>query len=93
VLDSEPTVDLSAWDHVAECSLSVPTGRIVIAGCTDFFPDAARIEIDAGDYRARVSCAGLESVSDDGLDGKDHYRVQLWKDSTIEPRVLKPRVS
>ena len=78
VHETEPEADLQAWDHIAECDLEVKTGRIVVAGCTDYFPDAARIAVRPGLYRARASYGGLGSVSEDGLEGDDHYRVQLW---------------
>src|SRR5271157_5437345 len=42
--DDLPNDDLNVWDHVNECSIEVPSGRIVVAGCTDYFPDAARVE-------------------------------------------------
>lgn len=93
MLDAEPDSDLASWDHVTECSLEVPTGLIVIAGCTDYFPDAARIEGEPGTYRARISYGSLDTLSDDGLDGNDHYRIQLWRATAIEPRVLKQRVA
>jgi len=35
VIDRQPDSDLSAWDHVNECTLELPSGRVVIAGCTD----------------------------------------------------------
>lgn len=91
VLDAEPDSDLESWDHVTECSLEAPTGRIVIAGCTDYFPDAARIEVKPGTHRLRISYGSLQSLSEDGLDGDDRYRVQLWQAPEIEPRVLKRR--
>jgi len=93
VLDVEPDSDLDSWDHVTECSLEVATGRIVIAGCTDYFPDAARIEVEPGTYHARISYGSLDTLSEDGLDGNDHYRVQLWQATAIGPRVLKQRVA
>src|SRR5262245_5370575 len=43
ILPSEPPKDLENWDHVTECSLAIPSGKIVVAGCTDYFPDAPRI--------------------------------------------------
>src|SRR5262245_10593636 len=43
VLPSTPADDLEAWEHVTECSIKVTSGRIVVAGCTDYFPDALRI--------------------------------------------------
>jgi hypothetical protein len=77
VLETEPAQDLDLWDHVVECSLDVPTGRIVIAGCTDYFPDAARINVAPGVYSARISYGSLDTLSEDELRGHDHYRVQL----------------
>lgn len=91
--DAEPESDLEAWDQVTECAIDVPTGRIVIAGCTDYFPDAARIALPPGIYRARVSCGGLDTITPDGLDGEDCYRVQLWPAPPIEPTVIKMRPS
>lgn len=36
---------LDAWDQVNECTIQIESGRIVVAGCTDYFPDAARREL------------------------------------------------
>ena len=91
ILESEPGCDLEAWDHVTECSLDVPTGRLVIAGCTDYLPEAARMKVKPGSYRVRVSYGALSSLSEDGLGGDDRYRVQLWPGSNTEPHVLKQR--
>ena len=88
-LDAAPPNDLAAFDHVAEGSLSLSTGTLVVAGCTDYLPDAARFPLGPGTYRLRLSCAGLGTLSADGLEGEDHYLVQLWPDSPIEARVLK----
>jgi hypothetical protein len=89
--DGEPGDDSSRWDHVTEASLVVVSERVVVAGCTDYFPDAARIEVTPGSYRARVSYGALNKLSADGLSGEDHYRVQLWLAPTTEVRVRKQR--
>jgi len=86
---SEPSDDVGRWEHITECSIDVPTGRLVIAGCTDYFAEASRIEVEPGCYRARVYYGSLASLSDDGLDGDDHYRIVLWRGEPIPPRVLK----
>jgi hypothetical protein len=92
IASSAPDDDSSAWDHIAECSIHVPTGRLVIAGCTDYFADAARIDVEPGWYRARVYYGGLDTLSDDGLDGDDRYRIALWPAAAAsEPRVVKRR--
>jgi hypothetical protein len=83
--------DFSVWDQVNECSIDVPSGRLVIAGCTDYFPEAARIELPSGTYRARIYYENLNSLTNNGLDGEDHYRIVLWSESTAPVRVLKQR--
>ena len=78
VLAAPPVDDLSAWDRVNECTVSINSGKAVIAGCTDYFPDAARIAIAPGVYCARIYYGDLPSVSADGLEGHDHYKIALW---------------
>jgi hypothetical protein len=91
VHDTEPEPDLEPWDHVTECSLEIPTGRVVIMGCTEAFPEAARIEVPPAVYRARISYGALDTVSENRREGDDRYLVQLWRAPAIEPRVLKQR--
>jgi hypothetical protein len=89
--DQEPYDDSSEWDHAVEASLDVISGRLVIAGCTDYFPDAIRIEVAPSCYRARVSYGALDTLSENGLSGDDHYRVQLWPGLPTAVSVLKQR--
>ncbi|MHC2437519.1 hypothetical protein [Bradyrhizobium sp. USDA 4451] len=91
LLEQEPDDDSANWDHVVEASLDVASGRVVIAGCTDYFPDAVRIETPPGSYRVRVSYGALDTLSENGLEGDDHYRLQLWPAAPIAVRVLKQR--
>ena len=90
-LDSEPALHLGNFDHVVEGSLHIKSGPLVVAGCTDYFPDALRFELVPGTYRVRLCASGLSSLSEDGLNGQDHYLVQLWQAPHIEPTVLKQR--
>jgi hypothetical protein len=89
VHDSEPAYDASQWDHIVECGIDVPSGKIVIAGCTDYFPDAARIHISPGSYRGRVHYGNLDSLSEDGLDGEDRYKIALWQSGDQSIHVIK----
>ncbi len=82
IMDGKPDDDMNSWDQVTECSIEVTSGRLVVAGCTDYFPDAARIDLPSGSYRARIYSGNLDSLSDDGLNGDDHYRVVLWSAPT-----------
>jgi hypothetical protein len=89
VRNGAPDEQLDGWDQVNECSIQVDSGRIVVAGCTDFFPNAARIVVRPGSYRVRVYYGKLNSLSPDGLEGEDHYRMVLWQRRFGPPFVLK----
>ncbi|WP_174721489.1 hypothetical protein [Capsulimonas corticalis] len=91
VLDAAPADDYDQWDQVNECSLDIPSGSLVIAGCTDYFPDAARIPVVPGSYRARLFYGGLETLNDDGLEGGDHYEIALWPAPPLKASILKSR--
>lgn len=88
---SAPSADLDMWDHVNECSIDVPSGRLVVAGCTDYFPNAARVEVRPATYRARIYYGCLDSLSEDGLEGDDQYKIVLWPAPVEDLRVLKQR--
>ena len=72
-----PDLSPSEWDRVNRTSLVCDTGRIVVAGCTDYFPDAKRLEVHPGVYDVAVGYKGLMSLSEDGLEGDDSYHVFL----------------
>ena len=91
VLEGEPALDADKFDQVVDCSIVVDSGAIVVAGCTDYFPDAARIKIPSGPYRIRASFEALESVSADGLEGNDQYHLQLWPAPMGTIEILKRR--
>ena len=91
VLEREPSFDAEQFNHVVECSIAVESGSIVAAGCTDYFPDAVRIKIASGSYRARVSFEGLDSLSADGLEGNDQYHLELWPAPIGPVNILKQR--
>lgn len=91
IQEEEPTETFDNWDHVVECTLNIPTGKMIIAGCTDYFPDAARIKVQAGCYRARIFYGGLDTLRGNGLDGDDHYKIVLWPAQASDVRILKQR--
>ena len=90
---SEPVVtERSSIGQVNECDLEITSGKAVIAGCTDYFPDAKRVELGNGIYRARIYYGNLDQISADGLDGEDYYEVHLWLTNEKKAtRVLKSR--
>jgi hypothetical protein len=87
--DTEPKCILDEWDRVAECGMRIESRTIVIAGCTEYFPAAARIDIEPGDYCVRVCSARLDSLSENGLEGEDSYSLFLWKGARETVTVAK----
>jgi len=78
--------------QINECDIQVNSGKIAIAGCTDYFPEAKRIELKNGIYRARIYYGNLDKISEDGLDGDDFYEIHLWlTDKKQELKTIKDR--
>lgn len=86
--EAEPVIDLADADHVVEAGLH-SSGTLVIAGCTDYRPGAARISVPSGDLMARIVFTGLGTLTEDGLDGQDRYAVHLWPGRAEGVQVLK----
>jgi len=87
VHESEPPFEADKWDHIAESSLDLPSGRLQVHECCGKAVMSCRVR--PGTYRVRVFYGELGSLSEDGLDGNDHYRVVLWPAPHAELRVLK----
>jgi len=84
ILPEAPIGGIDSFDQVNECSIEIAQGPLVVAGCTDYFPDAVRVAIVPGIYRVRVSYV---------LSGDESYLVQLWPAPHVEPLVLKARAA
>jgi hypothetical protein len=85
-----PEPDLDAFQHVVEAAFTCSTGQLVLAGLTDYEVTAPRLTVKAGALGVRVNLSGLDTLSDNGLEGDDHYLVQLWPEVKREcVRVLK----
>ncbi|MFD8707692.1 hypothetical protein ACFV1W_34770 [Kitasatospora sp. NPDC059648] len=94
ILDAEPTDDGLDFDHVVEASLSISSGRVVVKGCTDYLPDAARFEIPAGAIRVRASRSYLDAPDcTDGVDATEFVRLQFWPGPLAGPRVIRRRTT
>lgn len=72
-----PSLDCSQWDKINQASLICDSGCIVVAGCTDYFPDARRLTVTPGTYDVLVGYKNLESLSENGLEGHDSYHLFL----------------
>jgi len=76
IADAPPPLAPDDWDHIVEASIELPSGRLEIHECTGGSIDI--ISVPPGTYRMRACFGGLDSLSDDGLDGDDLYRISLW---------------
>lgn len=81
--DQRPMCDLGTFQHVVDAGFSCPTGQLVLAGMTDEESTSPRLAVKAGPLGVRVSLSGLDTLSEDGLDGEDQYLVQLWPESEL----------
>lgn len=90
VLASEPRDDSSAYDHVVEASIQVPSGRLVVMGCTDDGPDAPRFEVQTGWNRIRASRSNLAAaVPASHEEPVENVRLQAWPGPESDPRIIK----
>lgn len=85
--DAPPGALLDGWDHVAEASIELPSGRLEIHECTGESIDI--LSISPGTYRARAYFGGLDTLSPDRLDGDDRYRIVMWPAPFAPVEVLK----
>lgn len=87
IVSAAPKEALDEWDHVAEASLHLPSGQLEIHECTGGSLDI--LSVEPGPYRVRLYCGGLDTLSEDRLDGDDHYRLVLWPAPCMPVTVLK----
>ena len=68
---SEPFEPEGAWEHQAEFNLAVPSGALVLCGCTDYVPHCPRLSAEPVTYRGRAYFAGSAV-------GNERYLIMLW---------------
>ncbi len=88
--DVRPQPEIERYQHVVEASFDCPSGVLVLAGMTDYEPTAQRLSVKAGPLGIRANMSGLDTISEDGLVGRDRYLIQLWPGEELSgPLVLK----
>ncbi len=81
---------ISTTFNMGRCGVQLPTGQLVLAGMTDDESTSPRLNVKSGLLGVRVCYSGLETLSEDGLDGEDQYLVQLWpEEKSLALHVLK----
>src|SRR5689334_3901140 len=77
---------LMAWQQVVEAPLAT-TALIEIHECTG--GSLACFSVEPGDYTVRALYRGLDTLSEDGLEGEDFYEVQIWRSPCAGFRVVR----
>ncbi len=89
VNEAETFESYQEWEQVTDCSINIVSGQLIVAGATDDLANGARIKVKPGTYRVRIFYGGLDSVSANGLDGEDRYKIVLWPGSLAKVMVVK----
>ncbi len=86
--DARPMLDSAAFQHVVETSLTASSGVLVLAPLLAYAPDAPHLTVPAGKLGAIVTFDGLDTLSDDGLEGNDRYAIHVWPDANSSGEVV-----
>ena len=89
VLNAPPSVDLTKWDHAVEASINIPSGKLVVMGCTGYLPDSTRIAVKPGSYQLLSLAGGLETIKTEWELADDLYRVYIWPGMSRTPNLIK----
>lgn len=87
--DAPSAPNLDEWDHIVDVSLVLPSGELEVEGWQEQPIDL--IVLEPGSYRVRALFAGLDTLSDDGLNGDDRYRLVIWPAPEAALVILKQR--
>lgn len=89
VSSDAPQVDLDHVDHAVEGSLALSSGRVVVMGCTEYFPDAQRFSVEPGTYRALAVMTGVATIQNEWDPADDKYVLYLWPGTARPMKLLK----
>ena len=89
ILEQAPVIELSAWDNAVEASIYIPSGKLIVMGCTGYLPDAPRISVSPGTYQLLSLTGGIDTIQTEWEPAEDQYRVSLWPGPVREPNLLK----
>lgn len=81
------TDQIGRADHAVKAGLFTMDRRLIVAGCSDYWPEAYSIAVLPGFHGAAFLSFGLASVN--GLQGNDRYELHIWPvGETPKPEVL-----
>ena len=74
--------------HIAECSME-SSGKLMIAGCTDFAADAAQFSVRPGRLRVSYECVEPEAATENDVAENCHYFIKLWPSEDLTVAVTR----
>jgi hypothetical protein len=77
VLQHEPSAPDTTAGHLVEGNLRVSSGRIVVMGCTDYLPDATRVDVGPGWHRVRAVLSSTQAAAEEPAVG-ERVRLSIW---------------
>jgi hypothetical protein len=89
VHDANPdmTKMVSGADHAVSANIMCTSGAFIVAGCTDYLPDAFTLDSGRGSFGVAFLSFDLGTI--DGLDGDDRYELHIWPvTELLPPQVL-----
>lgn len=81
--------DMEEYDHVVQCNINIPSGKLLITGCSTDYEETTKLNLKPGQYGARIFWSGLDSTDDMGFEGDDRYLIKLYPETYFEERILK----
>jgi hypothetical protein len=72
----ELSSQIARADHAVRAGLSTTGRRLIVAGCTDYWPATFSLDVEPGLYGAAFFSFELASVR--GLEGDDRYELHIW---------------
>lgn len=83
VLASEPCIDQEDWQHIAQCSIDVPSGTLIIAGCADYLPDCPRVQVSRG------PCGVIITGNQLNQSPGESYHFFIWPSDEPKTKIIK----
>lgn len=75
---TRPAIVEDDWDQIVESHVATPSGSIRVMSCSYYEPDAFTVDVPSPGMSVRILSADLASLDEDGVEGDDHYVIQMW---------------
>jgi hypothetical protein len=79
-------LDINNYDHIVEGGIMVSSGILQLLSCPTLNVEL-EVNVNPGNYRARIYSMNLRSLFDDS--GDDYYRIEVWRSENMKRVVLK----